>query len=59
VTRAPRRDASLLVLFRVVLSVGVAIALPFSNLQWGASYPGGGPDANIRGIDGPLHGHGN
>ena len=34
-----------LVVLRVVLSLGVLIALPFSNMQWGASYPGGGPDA--------------
>jgi len=34
-----------LVALRVVLSGGVLVALPFSNLQWGASYPGGGPDA--------------
>ena len=34
-----------LAVLRVVLSVGVLIALPFSNMQWGESYPGGGPDA--------------
>ncbi len=32
----------LLALLRVLLTVGVAVALPFSHLQWGEQYPGDG-----------------
>lgn len=36
----------LLAVLRVALAVGVLIALPFSHMQWGASYPGDGQQAS-------------
>ena len=36
----------LLAVLRVALSVGVLIALPYSHMQWGASYPGDGQQAS-------------
>jgi hypothetical protein len=34
----------LLLLFRVLLSLGVVYALPFSHAQWGEEYPGDGQE---------------
>ena len=36
----------LLAVLRVALAVGVLIALPYSHMQWGASYPGDGQQAS-------------
>src|SRR5262249_34125133 len=41
----PTRRRSILWLARVALALIVALALPYSHMKWGASYPGDGQKA--------------